>query len=191
MSIKNNKHGRMIQFWAVEVDANWPSATLPVPASASFPDCVHLKSICILFTARFPSSGRGRRLLSLQPSVAERWEQGGERCFSRALVHAPFRYLWRSNVLSEAAWDWGRNRGWQLAASTRAFIFLFHYFIKYLILIILSNNGMCIFYSSTCRHTCRVISQCNSGPFIVNNYSMSCCGNKNRSAASATKVRNV
>lgn len=72
------------------VDADWPSATLPVPASASFPDCVHLRSICILFTAHFPSSDHGR----LAPScVAVRWEQGGERCFSRAPVPAALLFV--------------------------------------------------------------------------------------------------
>lgn len=47
------------------VDADWPAATLPVPASVSFPDCVHLKSICILFTAPFPSSDHGCLFSSL------------------------------------------------------------------------------------------------------------------------------
>lgn len=75
------------------VDADWPSATLPVPASASFPDCVHLKSICILFTAHFPSSDHGRLFLSLQPSVTVRWERGGERCVWSPPVHAALPFV--------------------------------------------------------------------------------------------------
>lgn len=96
------------------VDADWPAAALPVPASASFPDCVHLKSICILFTAHFPSSDHGRLFLSLQPRVTTRWEQGGERC----LVHdVLLKATWESSTSSPRL---NQDRGCQFTASAQA-----------------------------------------------------------------------
>lgn len=102
-------------------EADWPSATLPVPASASFPDCVHLKSICILFTA----SEHGRLFLSPQPSEMGVREARGA---SRELGRTSLCYFRRSNLLLKAAWekpsgskDSSQSGGCHLTASVQGF----------------------------------------------------------------------
>lgn len=111
------------------VDADWPSATLPVPASASFPDCVHLRPICILFTAHFPSSDHGRLAPSPQPC-----EMGAGRrevllkspgACRFAICDAPACSKRPAGNSRPVHRDLSQNRGWLLTASAQGFFFSF------------------------------------------------------------------